>query len=94
MAWSKVNPTEVYLAKKWHVQGDESIPTVAEHLGRDQPTITRLLLKRKVSKTQGRPPALTAAVVDRVENMLSDMTERSRMESMGGFVTWAKSWRK
>ena len=74
MAWSKVSPTEVHLAKKWHVEDDESTATIAEHLGRDQPTITRLLLKRKVSKAQGRPPVLTAAVVDRMENRLSDMT--------------------
>ena len=73
MAWSKMNETELHLAKKWYVEDGESTATIAERLGRNQSTITRLLVKRKVRKAQGRPPVLTAAVVDRLENRLSDM---------------------
>ena len=68
-----MNPTEVHLAKKWYVEDGESTATIAERLGRDQSTITRLLVQRKVRKAQGRPPVLTTVVVDRLEKRLNDM---------------------
>ena len=77
MAWSKMNGTELHLAKKWCVEDGESTATIAERLGRDQSTITRLLVKRKARKSQGRPPVLTAAVVDNLEKRLNDMVVKA-----------------
>ena len=77
MAWSKMNETELHLAKKWYMEDGESTATIAERLGRDQSTITRLLVKRKARKSQGRPPVLTAAVVDNLEKRLNDMVVKA-----------------
>lgn len=73
MAWSKMSDAEVKLARKWYVEDDESTATIAERLGRNQSTLTRLLVQRKARKVQGRPPALTTVAVDRLEKRLSGM---------------------
>ena len=67
MTWSKMCDKEVSLAKKWYVEDGESTAKIAQRLGRNQGTITRLVVQRKKRLTQGRPPALTAAAVDRLE---------------------------
>ena len=73
MTWSKMCEKEVSLAKKWYVEDGESSATIAQRLGRNQSTITRLVVQRKKRRTQGRPPALTVAAVDRLEKRLDDM---------------------
>lgn len=72
-----MSDTELKLAKKLYIEDGESTATIAERLGRDQSTITRLLVKRQVRKVQGRPQALTSAAVDRLETRMSDMVAKA-----------------
>ena len=46
MAWSKLTDTEIKLARKWYVEDNEAAATIAERLGRDRSTITRLVIRR------------------------------------------------
>ena len=65
--------TEIKLAKKWYIEDNEGTATIAKRLGRDRSTITRLVIKRLARRAQGRPQALTSAVLDRLEKRLSEM---------------------
>lgn len=71
-SWKKMTPSEVALAKQWHVDG-ESTAEIAERLGRNQSSITRLLVKRLPRKKQGRKSVLQKAAVDKLEAKLQSM---------------------
>jgi IS30 family transposase len=62
------------LARRWFVEDGVAPSEIADLLGRDKSTITRLLVKRRVLKKQGRAPALTEdqkkGLVDRVRAMV------------------------
>ena len=47
--------------------------TIAQRLGRNQSAITRLAVQRKKRQTQGRPPAVTVAALDRLAKSLVEM---------------------
>ena len=46
---------------------------IAQRLGRDKNTITRLLIKRRPRNAQGRKRLLTAAAVDKLEKKLEEL---------------------
>ena len=65
------------LAKKWFVQNDETPADIADRLGRDKSTITRLLVKRVARKKQGRKPILDSAAVDKLQKKLEQMIQKA-----------------
>ena len=74
VAWVKLTDTEVTLAKKWYIDG-ETTAEIGERLGRNQSTITRLLVKRVARKKQGRKAALDTTAVDKLEAKLAAMVK-------------------
>lgn len=72
----KLTDTEVTLAKKWYIDG-ETTAEIGERLGRNQSTITRLLVKRVARKKQGRKAALDTTAVDKLEAKLAAMVKRA-----------------
>ena len=77
MAWSKMSVTEIALAKKWYIEDGETTAEIAQRLGRDQSSITRLLVKRRPRKTQGRKKALSSAQIDKMEAKLEAMIAKA-----------------
>ena len=75
-SWTKMTDVELGLAKKWYVDGTTTAE-IAERLGRNQSTITRLLVKRVARKKQGRRAILTSAAVDKLEAKLEAMIEKA-----------------
>ena len=73
MTLPKMCDEEVSFAKKWYVEVGESATHIAQRLGRNQSTTTRPVAQRKKRLIQGRPPALTAAAMDRLEKKLEEM---------------------
>ena len=61
--WTKLTSEEIRLATKWWEEQLEP-SEIAERLGRDKSTITRLLVAQVERRKQGRPKALTEAQVD------------------------------
>lgn len=59
-------------AKNWYSEGKQP-SEIADLLGRDTSSITRLLCLQKPVKKQGRPSALTKAQVDFLERKLDQM---------------------
>ena len=74
--WKKMNDTEIKLAKQWYVDG-ETTAEIAERLGRNQSSITRLLVKRVPRKKQGRKGILDSVAVDKLEAKLRSMVEKA-----------------
>ena len=76
-----MNETEIKLAKQWHL---DSVATaeIARRLGRDQSTITRLLIQRRPRKAQGRKKVLTDKVMDRAVAKLDAMIEKADGDTM------------
>ena len=75
-AWKKMTDVEVKMAKQWYVDG-ESTAEIAERLGRNQSSITRLLIKRLPRKKQGRKAVLDKSAVDKLEAKLQTMVEKA-----------------
>ena len=67
---------EVALAKQWHVTG-ETTAEIADRLGRNQSSITRLLVKRVPRKKQGRKALLHTAAVDKLEAKFESMVQKA-----------------
>ena len=68
-----MSPTEMTLAKKWYVEEGLGSVKIAQRLGRDPSTISRLLVQRKPRKPQGRKPLLSALAVDKLQAKLESM---------------------
>ena len=51
--FTKMTEDEVRLARRWFVEDDIQPSEIAERLGRDKSTLTRLLVKRRTLKKQG-----------------------------------------
>lgn len=64
---------EVRLATSWYEDEKLAPAEIAERLGRNKATITRLLVKKVDRKRQGRPVALTDAQVDFLEHRLNEL---------------------
>ena len=75
-SWKKMTETEVNLAKKWYVDG-ETTSEIAERLGRNRSSITRLLVKRVPRKKQGRKVVLNTAAVDKLEAKLQSRIQKA-----------------
>ena len=62
------------MARRWFVEDDLAPSEIAERLGRDKSTLTRLLVKRRAVKRQGQPAAFTEdqkkLLVDRMRHMV------------------------
>ena len=64
---------EMRLAKLWYTEDDMEPSEIAALLRRDKSTMTRLLVMQKERQTQGRPPLLDEAVVDKLVALLDYM---------------------
>jgi transposase len=62
--WKKLSDEEKRLATGWFTEDMLTPAEIAERLGRNKCTLTRLLVKMVVSKKQGRPKVLTEPQVD------------------------------
>jgi hypothetical protein len=71
--WTKMSVDEVRLATAWYEEEKVAPAEIAERLGRDKATLTRLLVKTVDRKRQGRPVALTDAQVDFLEHRLDEL---------------------
>ncbi|CAE7522337.1 F52C9.6 [Symbiodinium sp. CCMP2592] len=70
--WTKMSEEQRELARDWYSRGKKP-SEIAELLGRDTSTMTRLLCMQKQPKKQGRPKALTTAQVDLLERRLDEL---------------------
>ena len=70
-------PAEMMLAKKWYAEEGLGSVKIAQRLGRDPSTISRLLVKKKPRKPQGRKPLLSAHTVDKLEAKLEMMVRKA-----------------
>ena len=70
--WTKMSEEQRELARDWYSRGKKP-SEIAELLGRDTSTMTRLLCMQKEPKKQGRPKALTTAQVDLLERRLDEL---------------------
>ena len=69
---ARMTPDENRIARDMHARG--SIPShIADHLGRERSTITRLLSQAGPSPRQGRPQAISDAHVARAVHVMEDM---------------------
>jgi len=73
MPGTRLSSEEIRLAKQWYVEDEETPAIIAERLGRDKSTLTRLLIKRAPRTAPGRKPLLTEAQKDRLEKKLKSM---------------------
>ena len=64
MPGTNLNPEEERLARKWRVEEELSPSKIAERLGRDKSTITRLFRRRIPRKQRGRKSLLTEMQID------------------------------
>ena len=71
--WKKLSGEEVRLAKTWYADESLAPNTIAERLGRDKSTLTRLLVKQAPRQRQGRPLALPTPQVHFLEERLQDL---------------------
>ena len=62
--WKKLSGDEICLAETWCADESLTPSTIAERLGRDTSTLTRLLVKYAPRQRQGRPQALTTPQAD------------------------------
>ena len=80
MVWTKLSETEMTLAKKWHLEENLSAVQVAKRLGRSPSIISRLVIKRRPRKVQGRKPLLTKGMVDKLEAKVEAMIQKADSE--------------
>ncbi|CAE7255135.1 F52C9.6 [Symbiodinium natans] len=78
--WVKMTASERELAQRWYSEGKPP-SAIAELLGRDSSTLTRLLCMQKVAQKQGRPAALTNAQVDMLERRLDELIVKADGQS-------------
>ena len=81
MACKKMNDAELRHAKQWYVDG-VTAAEIARRLGRDQSTITRLLIQRRPRKVQGGKKVLSAKMMDKAVAKLDTMIEKADGEQM------------
>ena len=66
MVWKKLSATDVTLSKRWYLEAGQSAVQIAKRLGRSPSTSSRLVIKRRPLKVQGRKPLLSKGKVDRL----------------------------
>jgi len=82
MPGTTMSEEEVRLAKKWAIQDDVAPSEIAERLGRDKSTITRLLKPRSRRQQRGRKASRSGKVWG---DRICDSRDCSP-------VTWGASW--
>ena len=75
--WTKLSPEEIRLAQVWY-QDTVEPSEIAERLGRDKSTITRLCVAKCDRKVQGRPPAMSDAQVDFMVRRLDQLVHKAK----------------
>ena len=75
--WKKLSDDEIRLAKTWFEDCVEP-SEIAERLGRDKSTITRLCVKMVPRKKQGRKKTLSEAQVDFLEHRLDQLIKKAK----------------
>ena len=80
MVWKKLSETEVTLSKRWYLEEGLSAVQMAKRLGRSPSTISRLVIKRRPLKVQGRKPLLNKRKVDKLVATAEAMIQKADSE--------------
>ena len=86
---------EIRMAQKWYIEDEESPKEIAERLGRDKSTITRLLVKRAPRKQRG-PKAHVLTNICRAHIQLRVCPRAPPLPSISplrAFVQWCDCFR-
>ena len=70
--YKKLSSEEIRLAKQWYAE-DVAASDIAERLGRDKSTITRLVVQQVERRSLGRRASLTPAQVDFLARRLDEL---------------------
>ena len=83
MVWKKLSETDVTLSKRWYLEAGQSAVQIAKRLGRSPSTISRLVIKRRPLKVQGRKPLLIKGKVDKVVAKAEAMIHKAEVAGKG-----------
>ena len=83
MVWKKLSETDVTLSKRWYLEAGQSAVQIAKRLGRSPSIISRLVIKRRPLKVQGRKPLLIKGKVDKVVAKAEAMIHMAEVAGKG-----------